>query len=282
MEDGIGTALYSESQTELYVPPPVENGVIPKNSYGNIDIYVPSMVPCGATHIIHPSIDIAAQFAGIDYADAVTGFDFVKQRASARVNGIIVAEENIEGLLTVWEGMMERVVDEEGKRRAARVLERWRRFMVGLEIKNRLDERHGRVDDEVVVDDDDGGGGFLLSDIKETSFGGGTEMPVDLPENIGQDGYNGNKNVVAGGALQPVRSGISYERVTNGEKQDDEQENVSPLDDDVAMENDFSGGFIREKYDSDGGVFEDGHIAADGDDSDEGGGFVYEDEDGIL
>lgn len=37
--------LYSWDQTEYIIPPPIENGVIPKNSYGNIDCFVPSMVP---------------------------------------------------------------------------------------------------------------------------------------------------------------------------------------------------------------------------------------------
>jgi len=46
-----GTNLYTEDQTELYEPPPIVNGRVPKNSYGNLDIYVPSMVPKGGTHI---------------------------------------------------------------------------------------------------------------------------------------------------------------------------------------------------------------------------------------
>jgi xeroderma pigmentosum group C-complementing protein len=53
-EDGderAGTNLYTEDQTELYEAPPVVNGRVPKNSYGNLDVYVPSMVPRGGVHI---------------------------------------------------------------------------------------------------------------------------------------------------------------------------------------------------------------------------------------
>jgi xeroderma pigmentosum group C-complementing protein len=50
-EERAGTALYTFDQTELYEPPPVMNGRVPKNSYGNLDIYVPSMVPPGGVHI---------------------------------------------------------------------------------------------------------------------------------------------------------------------------------------------------------------------------------------
>jgi xeroderma pigmentosum group C-complementing protein len=50
-EENAGTALYAESQTELYEAPPVVHGRVPKNSYGNLDVYVPSMIPSGGVHI---------------------------------------------------------------------------------------------------------------------------------------------------------------------------------------------------------------------------------------
>jgi len=43
--------LYAEHQVELYLAPPIENGVIPKNGYGNIDLFVNSMLPPGAIHL---------------------------------------------------------------------------------------------------------------------------------------------------------------------------------------------------------------------------------------
>jgi xeroderma pigmentosum group C-complementing protein len=51
MEERAGTNLYTESQTELYEAPPIVNGRVPKNSFGNLDIFVPSMVPKGGVHI---------------------------------------------------------------------------------------------------------------------------------------------------------------------------------------------------------------------------------------
>jgi xeroderma pigmentosum group C-complementing protein len=50
-DERAGTNLYTEEQTELYVPPPIVNGRVPKNSYGNLDIFVPSMVPRGGVHL---------------------------------------------------------------------------------------------------------------------------------------------------------------------------------------------------------------------------------------
>lgn len=44
--------MYARDQTEWIIPPPIEDGVIPKNAFGNMDCYVPSMVPQGAVHIV--------------------------------------------------------------------------------------------------------------------------------------------------------------------------------------------------------------------------------------
>lgn len=52
VEERAGTNLYTEDQTEVYEAPPIVNGRVPKNSYGNLDVFVPSMVPKGGVHII--------------------------------------------------------------------------------------------------------------------------------------------------------------------------------------------------------------------------------------
>ena len=51
VEERAGTNLYTEDQTELYRAPPIVNGRVPKNTYGNLDMFVPSMVPKGGVHL---------------------------------------------------------------------------------------------------------------------------------------------------------------------------------------------------------------------------------------
>jgi xeroderma pigmentosum group C-complementing protein len=57
-DDRAGTNLYTEEQTKLYVPPQIINGLVPKNDFGNLDIFVPSMVPQGGVHIPRKSSDL--------------------------------------------------------------------------------------------------------------------------------------------------------------------------------------------------------------------------------
>jgi xeroderma pigmentosum group C-complementing protein len=252
------------------------------------------MVPAGAAHIIRPSISLAAQFAGIDYADAVTGFDFVRNKASARVNGIIVAQENVEGLLEVWEGMMERVRGEEERRRVHGVMERWRRFLVGMGIRRRLEETHGKVEDEnVVVDEDDGnddlGGGFLRGAVQDgrgfgDGFGSASRIMTAEMTTTGEAQSSGQ---------QEYSSEMDVTMRNNGD--DDEYRKDGPDNEhDLEMDDDLSGGFekdndVQMEEEAKGGGFihddiKDGQgegFVQETSDS-EGGGFIYDDEDGIL
>lgn len=162
------TALYAEFQTELYHPPPVVQGKIPKNVYGNLDVYVPSMVPSGAVHIEHPEAARAARILGIDYADAVTGFEFKGRRGTAIIRGIVIALEYQEAIHEVlrsiederWEAVLEA--------RSAEVLRIWRLFLVKLRIAERVK-------------------GYMAEDEEEAEEAG-SEMSVDAIESVEEAG----------------------------------------------------------------------------------------------
>ena len=135
--------LYSWDQTEWIVPPPIENGVIPKNAYGNMDCFVPTMVPKGAVHIPLRSTKRICTRLGIDYAEAVTGFEFGNKRAVPVITGVIVAEKNENAVIDQWEkDEEERRIKEEGKREKA-ALATWRKWLMGLRIIERVREEYG-------------------------------------------------------------------------------------------------------------------------------------------
>ncbi|CAG8978709.1 hypothetical protein HYALB_00004692 [Hymenoscyphus albidus] len=186
-DDGInerpGTNLYTQDQTETYEAPPVVNGQIPKNSFGNIDVYVPSMVPSGGVHLRHDDASRAARLLGIDFAEALTGFDFKGRHGTAVFKGVVVAIEFREAVEAVIDGFRDERDRERKQRRQLAVLNMWKRFVIGLRIKERVDAyafkgeesdaQHQTADkneesddsnDEYVdddVDDDEMGGGFL-------------------------------------------------------------------------------------------------------------------------
>ncbi|KAK0511428.1 hypothetical protein JMJ35_006001 [Cladonia borealis] len=136
--------LYSWDQTDWIIPPPIENGVIPKNAYGNIDCFVPTMVPEGAVHIpLRRTMNICKRL-GIDYAEAVTGFEFGNKRAVPVITGVVVAEAHEHAVIDQWEKEEEeRRIKEEGKREKV-ALATWRKWLMGLRIIQRVREEYGQ------------------------------------------------------------------------------------------------------------------------------------------
>ena len=175
-----GTGLYAQFQTDVYFPPPALHGKVPRNAYGNLDVYVPSMIPAGAIHLQHPVASRAARILGIDSADAVTGFDFKGRQGTAVVNGIVTAAEYRESLVEVIRGMERDQADAEEAKRTHVALQMWRRFMTALRIKEKIEKEYADADadsDEATNDqkyngsesgDDEMGGGFLAdADMEE-------------------------------------------------------------------------------------------------------------------
>ncbi|KAF2798466.1 Rad4-domain-containing protein [Melanomma pulvis-pyrius CBS 109.77] len=138
VQDEVGAALYAIFQTDLYVPPPVVRGKVPRNAYGNLDLYVPSMVPSGGAHIRHKLASKAARIVGVDWADAVTGFSFKGRHGTAVVQGAVVAREYKEAVEAVIEAMEYAQVEAENSHRQSEALRMWRRFFIGLRIAQRV------------------------------------------------------------------------------------------------------------------------------------------------
>ena len=83
--------LYGFWQTDEWRPPPCVDGKIPKNERGNIDFFKPELqLPHGAQHLGYPRIAAVARSMGIDYAEAMTGFDVRRGGMIPKFDGIIV------------------------------------------------------------------------------------------------------------------------------------------------------------------------------------------------
>ncbi|KAJ7274130.1 hypothetical protein C8J57DRAFT_1506245 [Mycena rebaudengoi] len=134
--------MYALSQTELYVADPVVDGIIPKNNFGNIDLYVPSMLPAGAVHIPYKGTAKIARKLGFSYAEAVTGFEFKHRSAAPIMEGVVVAAENKDAVLEAyWEAENDAAEKARTKKRE-RVLKRWKRLVHGLRIRQSLQEEY--------------------------------------------------------------------------------------------------------------------------------------------
>lgn len=169
-DENAGTLMYAAFQTTPYTAPPVVRGIVPKNAYGNLDVYVPSMVPPGGSHIVHPDTARAAKLLGIHYADAVTGFEFRGRHGTAVIKGAVVASEYQEAVQEVIRGYEFERAEEQEAHRSSNALKMWRVFLKGLRIRERIEgyEIEGEsstfrkeMEDSYSEEEDGMGGGFL-------------------------------------------------------------------------------------------------------------------------
>jgi xeroderma pigmentosum group C-complementing protein len=293
----VGVGLFVEFQTEIYVPPPVVRGRVPRNAYGNLDLYVPSMCPPGGKHIRHKLAAKAARTVGVDYADAVTGFSFKGRHGTAVIQGVVVAQEYGDAVQAVIDGMEYQQEEAENRARTSESLRLWRRFFLGLRIAQRvnaieIDGEKGPVidvQDAISKEDrqlaaqemaggffpDEGdvaeppgrgyeppqqeyGGGFL-SDVDDE--GGGGFVP-DENDNTGPISLNRHQSfessILDSQQLLPRRRG-SFGQVYSSEDEDE------------------SGGFLLYHLDDDATHVEDHKgIAQTGGSPDDAGGFIPE------
>jgi xeroderma pigmentosum group C-complementing protein len=144
--------LYSLDQTDWIIPPPIENGIIPKNQFGNIDLYVDSMLPEGAVHIPRRNTVKICKKLGIDYAEAVTGFEFGHRMAVPVITGVVIAEEHLEAVVEEWEKDEAERERKEDEKRTKAAIGMWRKFLMGLRIVEGVREEYG---DDAVDEVDD-------------------------------------------------------------------------------------------------------------------------------
>ncbi|OJD14645.1 hypothetical protein AJ78_05042 [Emergomyces pasteurianus Ep9510] len=155
------TPMYAIHQTDVYRPPPITENRVTKNAYGNIDVYAPSMVPEGGFHLRHAEAARAARILGIDYADAVTGFQFKGRHGTAVVQGIVAPVEYREALYAVIDALEDERVQAEYAKRTAEALGMWKLLLLKLRVAERVrsytfeGEEGGNEDEEISDDDDD-------------------------------------------------------------------------------------------------------------------------------
>ncbi|KAG0290146.1 hypothetical protein BGZ96_006364 [Linnemannia gamsii] len=172
-------ALFGEWQTEPYQPPWVVDGRVPRNDYGRQDVFTPAMVPIGGTHLKGRSIARVARQLGVDYVEAVTGFEFQSRRSVPVIQGIIVPTESAELVMDAYREVTHHADQEALKKKRVEVLRRWRKLIKGVVLRSRLMEEYG---EDVAVDEDDEKDSWVPPENDDDDDDeGGISRPQDIP-----------------------------------------------------------------------------------------------------
>ena len=139
--------VFGHWQTKVYTPPPVVDGKVQKNEYGNVELFQPSMLPKGACHIQLPGIHRIAKLLDIDFAPAMMGWDFSCGHCHPVIDGIVTAEENKTVLAAAWEQRQDDNRKKQQEKREKKIYERWRLLIRGVLLKERVQKRFETTED---------------------------------------------------------------------------------------------------------------------------------------
>ncbi|XP_059679088.1 DNA repair protein complementing XP-C cells [Gavia stellata] len=152
-------ALFGRWQTEEYQPPVAVDGKVPRNEYGNVYLFLPSMLPIGCVQLRLPNLNRLARKLDIDCAQAITGFDFHGGYSHPVTDGYVVCEEYKEVLIAAWENEQAEIEKKEKEKREKRALANWKLLTKGLLIRERLKQRYS-VKTEPSAPETEKGAGF--------------------------------------------------------------------------------------------------------------------------
>uniref|UniRef100_A0A8D1JSK1 p125 n=1 Tax=Sus scrofa TaxID=9823 RepID=A0A8D1JSK1_PIG len=145
-------------------PDPCATPQVPRNEFGNVYLFLPSMMPVGCVQLNLPNLQRVARKLNIDCVQAITGFDFHKGYSHPITDGYIVCEEYRDILLAAWENEQALIEKKEKEKKEKRTLGNWKLLVKGLLIRERLRLRYGTQSKTAAPHTDTGG---LSSDEEE-------------------------------------------------------------------------------------------------------------------
>ncbi|KAJ8725025.1 hypothetical protein PYW07_015983 [Mythimna separata] len=135
--------VFGPWQVQDYEPPTAENGIVPRNAYGNVELFKECMLPKKTVHVKLPGLNRVAKKLNIDCAPAMTGFDYSGGYCHPVYDGFVVCEEFEEIITDAWVKDQEDQERKEREKIEARVYGNWRRLIRGLAIRERLKCKYG-------------------------------------------------------------------------------------------------------------------------------------------
>ncbi|KAG9473126.1 hypothetical protein GDO78_014334 [Eleutherodactylus coqui] len=185
-------ALFGLWQTEEYQPPIAVDGKVPRNDFGNVYLFKPSMLPIGCCHLQVSNLHRVARKLDIDCASAITGFDFHCGFSHPVTDGYIVCEEYKDVLLAAWENEQVEIERKQKEKREKRAMSNWKLLVKGLLIRERLKARYGQKDSDhptsAAADR-----GFSSDEEQPATATPALDAPVSWPQNRKAEEQKGGK-----------------------------------------------------------------------------------------
>ncbi|GJQ10044.1 hypothetical protein GpartN1_g1835.t1 [Galdieria partita] len=137
------TELFGIWQTEPFTPPSAENGIVPKNERGQVDLWSSNHLPRGCIHVRHSNAAIIAKRLSLDYAPAMIGFDIRQGRSVPILDGIVIAKEYQDIIEDACRQDWQHKENEQMKKRYEQALQLWKACIRHVQSQLRVQQKYG-------------------------------------------------------------------------------------------------------------------------------------------
>lgn len=132
--------LFAEHQTDPFVLE-VKDGKLPANEFGNIELWG-SPLPNELVHLDYKGVWRAAKDLGMQYKQAVTGFDSRKGRNFAVKSGIVVFKKDMPKIMKRWKQLKKEIEEKEQVKKVDNALKKWKVIFKRLLIKKYMSRNY--------------------------------------------------------------------------------------------------------------------------------------------
>lgn len=145
--------LFGHWQVEDYMAPPAVDNKVPRNEYGNIEVYTPSMLPAGTVHLQVPGLLKLARKLDIDCAPAVIGWEHHSGRSHPVIEGIVVCQQFQDVLMDAWNAEIDASAQRSDHKRKQTMRKKWLKIVKFCIVKSNLKKKYNFGESKNDADD---------------------------------------------------------------------------------------------------------------------------------
>nr|CAB3267791.1 DNA repair protein complementing XP-C cells-like [Phallusia mammillata] len=134
--------LFGKWQTETYKPPVAKDGKVPRNDFGNVDLFQPSMLPIGCVHLQLAGLQTVARKLNIDVSPAIVGFDTHSGYPHPVLDGYVACKEHEKILREAWKEDQVHAAERAKEKREQKIYGMWKKLIRGLTALERVRRKY--------------------------------------------------------------------------------------------------------------------------------------------
>ena len=136
--------MFGKWQTEKYIPPAAEDGKVPRNEYGNVELFKPWMLPKGTIHIPIQGLNRIAKKLNIDCAPAMVGWEFSNGAMRPLYDGYVICEEANDYIMDAWNQEMDEQMKKDALKREKRAISNWTKLVRGMLLYKKIAKKYSK------------------------------------------------------------------------------------------------------------------------------------------